>query len=129
MSAVVEVALSYAGRGWAVFPVHGVVSGECSCGRPDCGHPGKHPCTAHGVQDATTDPEQIRELWRRYPMAGIAIATGERSGFLAIDVDRRNGGNNTLFELEGTNGELPDDANEHNRRWWGVIYSSNTSTG
>jgi hypothetical protein len=46
--------------------------GECACRRP-CEHPAKHPITAHGVHDATTDPVLI---------AGVVekISPGERGG-------------------------------------------------
>jgi Bifunctional DNA primase/polymerase, N-terminal len=40
-----------------------------------------------GLKDATTDPEQIAALWRRWPGSLIGIATGERSGVSALDID------------------------------------------
>jgi hypothetical protein len=50
----------YAQRGWAVFPVHIPLRGECTCRKPGCPNIGKHPWTAHGFTDATTDMEKIR---------------------------------------------------------------------
>jgi hypothetical protein len=59
---------------WAVFPLYGMreVDGElvCSCGG-GCRTPGKHPITANGFEDATTDPERIRAWWAEYPDANI----------------------------------------------------------
>lgn len=107
MTTLLEAALSYAARGWRVFPVHGVNAGECTCGRADCSHPGKHPLTPHGVLDATAAPEKIRELWGSRPMASVGIAMGAASGLLAIDVDIRYGGNENLYELERRHEELP----------------------
>jgi hypothetical protein len=47
-----HAALAYAGRGWAAFPLHSVLSGRCSC-RRECPHPAKHPIACHGLCDAT----------------------------------------------------------------------------
>ena len=55
-------ALQYASRGWAVLPLHnGMHGGACSCGKA-CGSVAKHPRTAHGLTDATTDAATI-EGW------------------------------------------------------------------
>lgn len=47
----------------------------------------KAPLTRNGFKDATTDEETIREWWRRYPNALVAIPTGEMSGICVIDID------------------------------------------
>ena len=57
---LVSAALGYVRRGWAVFPVHGVHAGRCTCGWGDCASPGKHPLTDRGVHDATTDEGVVR---------------------------------------------------------------------
>src|SRR5690242_3309736 len=62
-------ALSYAGRGWPVFP---------------CRFRSKDPATAHGFKDASTDPATIRAMWPRGP-ANVAIAIPP--GVVAVDVD------------------------------------------
>ena len=67
-----EAALSYAARGWAVFPIR---AGS------------KAPRTAHGFKDATTDPETIRRWYKEQPEDGVAIATGPRSRLLVVDLD------------------------------------------
>jgi len=88
-------ALKYASRGFAVFP----------CG----GSNGKKPLTPHGFKDASTDPKQIEEWWTTHPNANIAIATGEMSGLVVLDIDNKNGkdGSSTLLELEKQHGTLP----------------------
>jgi hypothetical protein len=58
-----------------------------SCGRQGCSSPGKHPWVRRGLHEATTDEAQITEWWRRWPHANVAIATGERSGIVVIDID------------------------------------------
>lgn len=81
-------ALTYAGFGWAVFPVHGIREGKCTCGRANCSSPGKHPLTRHGHRDSTSDSAKITDWWKRFPWANIGIATGEVSGrLLVIDLD------------------------------------------
>lgn len=93
MSQLLETALAYAGRlGWAVFPVHGIEAERCTCGNPACERPGKHPRTPRGFQDATRDEAQIRQWWGWWPNASIGIATGERSGIIALDFDPKLGG-------------------------------------
>src|SRR5579864_2559611 len=75
-SLCLDAAWQYADRGWPVFPVHTVADEHCSCGNADCSSPGKHPRTAHGVKDATTDPTRIRAWWQEWPGSNVAIATG-----------------------------------------------------
>ena len=102
-----EAALSYAARGWPVFPLHTATKGRCSCGREACSSPGKHPRTEHGLLDATKDEGIIRRWWRQWPDANIGIVTGEPSGIIVLDVDTRNGGDESLQQLETEHGCLP----------------------
>lgn len=90
-----EAAQFYARRGWPVLPLWWPEKGGCACGASDCGSPGKHPLgilVPHGVKEATTDPETIRQWWRRYPRANVGVATGPVSGLLVVDIDPRHGG-------------------------------------
>jgi len=87
MTTLVEAALSYAARGLHVFPCAWIEDGACSCRDPECESPGKHPLTPHGLLDATADPEAVKDFWTKFPKANIAIATGEKSGIVAVDVD------------------------------------------
>jgi putative DNA primase/helicase len=79
MNDPVSAALAYAERGWPVCP-------WASAGDR------KYPLTTHGHLDATTDAEAIQAWWRRWPLALPAIATGERSGVVALDIDVRPDG-------------------------------------
>jgi len=101
-------ALWYANLGWAVFPVHSVVEGVCTCrkGR-DCGDPGKHPRTRHGFKDATKDAAKIRRWWKQWPDANVGIATGSESGLVVIDVDPEKGGGESLRLAQERRGTLP----------------------
>jgi Bifunctional DNA primase/polymerase, N-terminal len=107
-SSLVEAALSYARRGWPVFPLHNPLNGGCSCGKSECQNVGKHPHTAHGLKDATTDEAQIRRWWRQWPDANIGGVTGEASGFIVMDVDPPHGGDLSLGDLTAEHGPLPD---------------------
>ena len=86
-------ALTYVKLGYRVLPLHHPVSTSaiqgrgmlCSCGDPACGAVGKHPLTAHGLKDATSDPTQLGRWWLRWPQANIGLVTGEVADVLDID--------------------------------------------
>jgi predicted P-loop ATPase len=95
---LVGYAVAYARRGWPVFPLHTAYGkDQCSCGK-DCGHAGKHPRTAHGLNDATTDEATIRGWWQQWPDAGIGIAVG-KAKLVVVDIDPRSGGTATWSSL------------------------------
>lgn len=81
-----EAALHFARRGWPVFP--------CSPAnkRPlvprDKDGAGKPIKGTGGLAKATTDEEQIRAWWRKWPKAMIGVAVG-RAGLIVIDFDPR----------------------------------------
>jgi hypothetical protein len=77
-AAVRDAALGYAARGWPVFPM------TETAGK-------KRPLTEHGLSDATRDPAQIRSWHARWPRMLVAIATGEASGIVVLDVDGPEG--------------------------------------
>lgn len=72
--ALAAAAAWYGSQGIAVFPL-----------RPRL----KTPLTANGFKDASTDPEQIRAWWRRWPQANIGAPTGHT--FDVVDVDGTQG--------------------------------------
>ena len=88
--AALTVASFYASRGWRVLPLNG-----------------KAPRTPHGFKDATIDPDRIRKWLQRWPEANIGIATGSASGIIVLDIDARNGGLESLAQLEKEHGSLP----------------------
>lgn len=112
---VLETAFAYAALGWKVFPLYGVsVVGfgcnelVCRCragGR--CEHPGKHPACEHGFLDAACEKRILYYWFAKQPKQNIAIATGAASQILIVDEDRRNGGHETLAQLEREHGKLP----------------------
>jgi RecA-family ATPase len=109
---ILLAALTYAKRGWAVLPLWWVrTDGRCACDSQNCDSVGKHPIgkpgmAPNGVNSATDDPDMIRTWWRRYPLANVGIATGERSSLWVLDVDGPEGAA-TLTDLEHRHGSLP----------------------
>ena len=102
-------AADYAARGWRVVPLHEVLpDGSCSCGKSheNRGTIGKHPRTARGLTDATTDPRQVGQLWGAHPSANVAIATGLASGVWVLGPDGEQG-RVDLAALVALNGPLP----------------------
>lgn len=86
------VALWWARKDVPVLPLHYPLDGVCSCGRSNCDNPAKHPIanlTPHGLNDATTDVEVIRDWWAQYPYANIGVRTGVV--FDLIDIDSAQG--------------------------------------
>lgn len=102
-------ALSYLQMGWCVFPLHGVSNPPgCTCRRSACDRAGKHPRTARGFLDATTDPAVVLRWSECWPDSNLGIATGDVSGFWALDIDPRHGGDGSLDELVSRHGPLPE---------------------
>jgi len=93
---MLDAALSYAARGWQVFPAHSIHNSHCSCGHHlmteaqqkihKCS-PGKHPRTNDGFKSATTNEKKIRAWWHNWPTANIGIVTGAISGLVVLDPD------------------------------------------
>ena len=67
-----DAALHYAELGYPVFP---------------CAPGDKVPLTAHGFQDASSDPALVTAWWRRWPDANLGMPTGRPSGVDVVDVD------------------------------------------
>jgi len=121
-SSLLEASLQYVGRGWAVFPLHSVQDGRCTCGR-DCGkNAGKHPRVKGGFKVATTDAGQIEAWWQQWPNANIGIATGAFSGLVVIDIDGASG-LATLRVLVDRYGTLPRTAIVKTARGWHLYFA------
>lgn len=105
--ALLEAALEYSRLGIPVFPLHSINGrGHCTCGKKACSQAGKHPRTRHGLKDATTDKDTIREWWGRWgAKANIGGVMG--GPFVVIDIDPKNGGDASLNLLEQEDFELP----------------------
>ncbi len=88
--------------------MHAPTERGCSCGRPDCPSPAKHPRIAwEWLQGDAVDEDQLRTWWTRWPDANVGVVTGAWSGVVVLDVDPRNGGDGSLAELERVGGAAP----------------------
>jgi hypothetical protein len=96
MGAILDAALDYAEAGFSVIPV-----------RPS----DKAPYTAHGLKEATTDTETIREWWTRWPDANVAIACGKVShNIVVLDVDmkEKKNGLRSINAWQVNHGDFPE---------------------
>lgn len=92
-------ALALARGGWQVLPLRG-----------------KIPLTAHGKDDATTDPAQLERWWGGGARHNIGIRVP--SSLLVLDIDPQNGGSlDALRDAAG--GSLPATLTTHSGRGTG----------
>lgn len=92
-------ALALARGGWQVLPLRG-----------------KIPLTAHGKDDATTDPAQLASWWLGNARHNIGIRVP--SSLLVLDIDPQNGGSlDALTDAAG--GSLPATLTTHSGRGTG----------
>ena len=92
---VAKAAEFYASQfGWRVFPLYDIgPGGVCSCkAGADCRTPGKHPRIAIPSGDgakhpATSDVEQIKKWWKKWPNANIGVWL-EGSNTIVLDIDK-----------------------------------------
>ena len=97
---MLQSALKFAEINIPVFPVHGLINGQCTCGKSGCPSAGKHPVPFNGFKSATCDPTQVEQWWSHHPHANIGLPTGRVSGLVVIDIDPRHGGDESFFDLE-----------------------------
>ena len=116
MSATLPHALAFARRGYGVFPVafpifhrgrsHLLLRRRPA--RPDHAQsPAKHPyvrLAPNGVHSATTDEDQIRAWFADVPDANLAVHC---DGMIVVDIDPRDGGDESWHTLEAEHGEVP----------------------
>ena len=95
-----DTVLRYASAGLPVVPMHGTFDGVCTCGNDECKNPGGHPRTPNGLKDATTNPEAIELLWKKFPSARAGVALGSRSNLCAL-VTEGDEGEESLQRLRG----------------------------
>ena len=90
-------ALTYARRGWPVFPCHWQ------------GERRKRPLVGRGLYAATAAAAQIRQWWTRWPRALIGLPTGKASGFVVLDIDTKDPAANGYDTLKALGrSDLPD---------------------
>jgi hypothetical protein len=96
-------ALVLAGTGQPVLPLHTPTPDGCSCRDARCDRPGKHPRSANGLLDATTNLELVAGWWRAEPAANVGMRC---DGLVVFDVDGAEG-ERSLAQLERDLAPLP----------------------
>lgn len=95
---------------WKILPTHGLrPDGRCTCGKPhsDPKDVGKHPAISGWQNDATSDLATIQGWWERDPDFNIGVFA-KPSGFFTLDIDPRNGGDESFYKLEERlGGDIP----------------------
>ena len=123
---LLDAALKYALRGFRVLPLNSIRQGGCTCGDSDCRSPGKHPLTAHGATEASSDEMTIRGWWSKWPTANIGLAMGD-AGCVALDVDTRNNGHLSWEALIQANGALPETPTQRSGNGWHYLVRIDTA--
>ena len=96
-----QAALSYANRGWKVFPI-----------TPNL----KTPLAAlalQGYKNATSDPAIIEQWWTEHPTANIGLNL-EASGLVCVDVDSYK--ENCIFDTYMQTHDLPETLQQRSAR-------------
>ncbi len=107
-----EAMWAYLERGWFLVPLNGLhADGTCRCrfGR-GCHSPGKHPLgrlARHGWRDASIYPPTVERWLRIHPEMNVGVVTGP-SRLASLDIDPRNGGDESLERLIEEQGPLPE---------------------
>ena len=77
-----------------ILPLYSIIEGgACSCGKNDCGAPGKHPLFRYNWKIiASNKPEKIQNWFQAYKKMNFGLATGRYSKItekflIVIDVD------------------------------------------
>jgi hypothetical protein len=96
MPEILSRALEYVNQGLAVFPL------AAGSKMPTKG--------SGGFQDASTDPEQVRQWWAGIPIPNIGIATGQPSKVFVVDLDvsETKDGLQAWAKLQKKHGKAPD---------------------
>lgn len=82
---LLEWALTYARRGWPVFPCNPRNKRPLVGG--DVGADGQEIPKSGGVRKATCDLDLITAWWTRWPKAMIGLACGPTAGLVVVDAD------------------------------------------
>ena len=82
MLSLLDKALALAATGIPVFPCRSTPHHKPTDKTPTC---------RHGLNDASTDPDTIRELFSHCEAKLIGVPTGPKSGFDVLDLDPRHG--------------------------------------
>ena len=101
---LLSAARQYTSRGWRVIPL-----------APRSKTPRRG---SRGYLDGATDPETLEGWWEENEDLNVAIVTGPDSGLVVLDIDLRNGGDASLYDLENQHGQLPETVTAETSGGW-----------
>lgn len=88
-SSKLKVACAWIKAGAKVLALNGIDNaGQCTCGRPKCKSPGKHPIAAEfpkGQHSATRSRMKVTRVFKAYPNANLGVVLPEN--IVVLDVD------------------------------------------
>lgn len=85
---------------WKIFPIYAPIRNKCSCNNPNCSSPAKHPLIFNSFRSATTNLPLIEYWFNKYHHCNWAIATGQTSDLIVVDVDLNKNGADSLKHLK-----------------------------
>lgn len=100
----------YSKLGWKLLPCHGITNGKCNCGdlHHDSSDAGKHPLLTDWNHKSTGNSETLNEWFGAHTGNNVAVNC-RASGLVVIDIDPRNGGDESFLQLENwLDGEIPE---------------------
>ncbi|HEY9219525.1 MAG TPA: bifunctional DNA primase/polymerase [Phenylobacterium sp.] len=104
---LLSAALSYAERGWPIFPCH--PERRTPLVPRDRDALGREVSGTGGVKKASTDHAVVAAWWAKWPDASIVAAAGAPIGALVLDVDVKTvDGRHALAVAEDEHGNLPE---------------------
>jgi hypothetical protein len=91
----------YSEQGWKLIPCFGIGTKGCTCGNSHAGRTdaGKHPMISDWPINSTSEPEQLLKWFGKGSLNNVAVVCQD-SGFVVIDIDPRNGGDDSFLALE-----------------------------
>ncbi len=97
MTTLKETVFGYADLGWRLLPVQDSQYGD-----------GKRPLICDWVKQASNKKEVIDSWFSIFPNSNFGVLTGQKSGIVVIDIDPKNGGMQSLENLQKKYGKLPN---------------------
>lgn len=105
-------AYQFARKGIRVMPVHGLRWKNekviCTCGNPNCHSAAKHPIFNKWQNIVENDQKSIDAWFGKYPEANLGAITGRNSGIIVLDIDPKNGGDESFATMINTYGEFEE---------------------
>jgi hypothetical protein len=103
------LAQQFAAERIGVLAIWGTADGMCDCPKgSECRSPGKHPhgrLALNGVYSSTGDTAAIRDLFRADPRMNYGLAMGGELNLICVDIDPRNDGDATYYDLCEAHGD------------------------